>query len=74
MARIIYQDQAHLVPDGELDGHVLSRELKVPPGHDLVLVRREGNVLVSPGRRVRPVDGDYFIDAPKFEYGAPLAD
>ena len=72
MARVIYENQALVVPDGELDGEGLKRELKVPPGHDLVLVRPEGNVLVSHGSKVRPVDGDYFLDAPVFEYGARL--
>jgi hypothetical protein len=70
MARIVYQDQAYVVPDAEVDSAELLKELKVPPEHDLVLVRPEGNVLVSRHRKVRPVDGDYFIDAPTFEYGS----
>jgi hypothetical protein len=69
MARVVYQDQAYVVSDGEIDGDKLSRELNVPPGHDLVLVRPEGNRLVSRNRKVHPVDGDYFLDAPTFEYG-----
>jgi hypothetical protein len=73
MARIVYQDQAYAVPDGEMDGDELTRELKVPPDHDLILVRPEGNLLVSHHRKVRPVDGDYFMDAPTFEYGATPA-
>jgi hypothetical protein len=70
MTRIIYQDQAYVVPDGETDGDELLRELEVPAGHDLVLVRPEGNLLVSRHRKVHPVDGDHFIDAPTFEYGS----
>lgn len=73
MARIVYHDQAHVVSDGEMDGDELARELKVPPDHDLILVRPEGNLLVSRHRKVRSVDGDYFVDAPTFEYGAALA-
>lgn len=73
MARIVYQDRVYVVPDGEMDGDELSRELKVPPGHDLILVRPEGNLLVNHHRKVRPVDGDYFVDAPTFQYGAILA-
>jgi hypothetical protein len=70
MARIVYQDRAYVVPDGEMDGDELLKELEVPPAHDLVLVRPEGNLLVNRHRKVRPVDGDYFVDAPTFEYGA----
>ena len=72
MARVVYENQALVVPDDEIDGDRLKRELKVPQGHDLVLVRREGNVLVSHRSKVRPVDGDYFLDAPIFEYGTGL--
>ncbi len=70
MARIRYQDQVYVLPDGEMDGDSLSEELSVPAGHDLILVRPEGNLLVSRSRKVRPVDDDYFVDAPTFEYGA----
>ncbi len=70
MARIVYQDQVYVMPDGEMDGDELLRELKVPPDHDLVLVRPEGNLLVSRHRKVHPVDDDYFVDAPTFEYGS----
>ncbi len=69
MARIVYQDQPCIVPDGETDGDQLSKDLNVPPGHDLVLVRSEGNLLISRNRKVHPMDGDYFMDAPTFEYG-----
>jgi hypothetical protein len=69
MARIVYQDQAYLLPDGEMDSDVLFKKLEVPAQHDLVLVRPEGNVLVSHHRKVRAADGDYFVDAPLFEYG-----
>lgn len=72
MARVIYQDQVFVVPDGEVEGEELLKEFKVPSNHDLVLIRPEGNLLVSQRRRVRPVDGDYFLDAPTFEYGVAL--
>lgn len=71
MARIIYQDQEHAVPDGDLRGEQLLEALNVPPGHNLVVVRHDGNRLVHRHEKVRPVDGDYFLDAPIFEYGAP---
>jgi hypothetical protein len=70
MARVIYQDKVHILSDGEMEGKDLHNVLQVPPQHDLVLIRPEGNVLVSGRRKVRPVDGDYFVDAPTFEYGS----
>ena len=70
MARIVYQDQAYRIPDREVEGAELMEEFQVPPDHDLVLMRPEGNVLVNRHRKVRPVDGDYFVDAPTFEYGS----
>lgn len=70
MARIVYQDQDHVVPDGEVRGEELLKKLKVPYGHNLVVVRPDGNRLVQRHDKVRPVDGDYFLDAPTFEYGA----
>jgi hypothetical protein len=72
MTRIIYQDQDYSVPDGEMDGDALLKQLEVPPQHALVLVRPEGNLLVSSHRKVRPVDSDYFVDVPTFEYGSML--
>jgi hypothetical protein len=73
MARIIYQDELYTLPDSELDGNRLARELQVPPDHDLILVRPEGNLLVHRRQKVRPLDGDYSIDAPTFEYGCIAA-
>jgi hypothetical protein len=70
MARIIYQEQDHVVPDGEMQGGELIEALKVPSGHNLVVIRPDGNRLVHRHDKVRPVDGDYFLDAPTFEYGA----
>jgi hypothetical protein len=72
MARIVYQNQARIVSDGELDGDQLLDELQVPPEHDLVLMRPEGNLLVDRQRKVHLKDGDYFVDAPVFEYGSGL--
>jgi len=74
MARIFYQDKVLTVPDVEISGAELCKQLQVPEGHDLVLVRPEGNVLVSHRRKVRPVDADYFVDAPTFEYGSRQAE
>jgi hypothetical protein len=73
MARIIYQEQDHVVPDGEMQGGELIEALKVPSGHNLVVIRPDGNRLVHRHDKVRPVDGDYFLDAPTFEYGKPAA-
>jgi hypothetical protein len=71
MARIRYQEQAYFVPDGEMQGGELLEALKVPSGHNLVVVRPDGNWLVHRHDKVRPADGDYFMDAPTFEYGTP---
>ena len=71
MARIVYQEQAYFVPDGEMPGEELIEALKVPSGHSLVVIRPDGNRLVHRHDKVRPVDGDYFLDAPTFEYGTP---
>jgi hypothetical protein len=71
MARIVYQEQEQVVPDGEVRGEELIEALKVPSGHNLVVIRPDGNRLVHRHDKVRPVDGDYFLDAPTFEYGAP---
>jgi hypothetical protein len=71
MARIIYQEQDYIVPDGEIQGGELIEALKVPPGHNLVVIQPDGNRVVHRHDKVRPVDGDYFLDAPTFEYGAP---
>jgi hypothetical protein len=70
MARIWYQDRQVDVPDREMRGQQLVQELRVSPDHDLVVVRPNGNFLVQRDRIVRPVDGDHFVDAPTFEYGA----
>ncbi len=70
MARIVYQDQTYTLPDGSIEGDELLRELRVPEDHDLVLMRPEGNLLVSRHQRLYPVDGDQFVDAPVFKYGA----
>lgn len=70
MARIIYQEQERIVPDGEVKGEQLLKALQVPTGHNLVVMRQEGNQLVHPLAKIRPIDGDYFLDAPMFEYGA----
>jgi hypothetical protein len=71
MARIIYQEQEHVVPDGEMQGEELLKALRVPSGHNLVVIRQDGNRLVHRHDKVLPVDDDYFLDAPMFEYGAP---
>ena len=73
MARIVYQEMEQVVPDGEVRGEELIEALKVPSGHNLVVIRPDGNRLVHRHDKVRPVDGDYFLDAPTFEYGAPKA-
>jgi hypothetical protein len=73
MARIVYQDQVCVVPDAEMRGENLRETLGVPSGHNLVVVRPEGNQLVHRHDKVRPIDGDYFLDAPTFEYGARSA-
>lgn len=70
MARIIYQDQTYRLPDGSIEGDELLKELNVPADHDLILMRPEGNLLVDRHRRVHPVDGDHFVDAPVFKYGS----
>ena len=70
MARIVYQDQAYTLPDALMEGEELRKTLQVPEDHDLVLVRPQGNRLVSHHHQVRPVDGDYFMDAPIFKYGS----
>ncbi|MEJ2735579.1 MAG: hypothetical protein P8189_18775 [Anaerolineae bacterium] len=70
MARIEYQKRQVDVPDREMRGQQLFQELGVSPDRDLVVVRPNGNFLVQRDRKVRPVDGDYFVDAPTFEYGA----
>ncbi len=70
MARIVYQGRQVDVPDREMGGQQLFQELRVSPDHDLVVVRPSGNFLVQRDRFVRPVDGDHFVDAPTFEYGA----
>lgn len=70
MARIVYQDQTFTLPDAPLGGEELRKTLQVPEDHDLVLVRGQDNRLVSRGHQVRPVDGDYFMDAPVFKYGS----
>jgi hypothetical protein len=70
MARITYLNRQVDVPDREMRGQQLLQELRVSGDHDLVMVRPEGNILVQRDRTVRPVDGDYFVDAPTFEYGA----
>jgi hypothetical protein len=69
MARIVYQDREHDVPDGEMQGEELHTALQVPEGHNLVVIRQDGNKLVHRRDKVRPADGDYFLDAPMFEYG-----
>lgn len=69
MARIVYHEQEHVVPDGEVRGDTLLEALKVPAGHNLVVIRQDGNRLVHRHDKVRPIDGDYFLDAPMFEYG-----
>ena len=69
MTRIIYQDKAFVVPDVEIDGDELRKKLEVPTGHDLVMVRPEGNFLLNRRRKVLPMENDYFVDAPTFEYG-----
>jgi hypothetical protein len=69
MARIVYQGQDIILPDSEMDGEQLFRELQVPPERDLIVVRAEGNLLLNRRRKLRPVEGDYFVDAPIFEYG-----
>ena len=70
MARIIYQEQEHVVPDVEVRGDRLFETLQVPPGHSLVRVQPDCNQLVHRQAKVQPRDGDYFLDAPFFEYGA----
>ena len=69
MARIVYQEQEHVIPDGSTRGEQLMQALKVPPNHDLVRVQETGNELIHRYDWVRPVDGDYFVDAPRFVYG-----
>ena len=69
MARIVYQDETYRLPDGAIEGGALLKELNVPPDHDLILMRPEGNLLVDRHRRLHPVDGDQFVDAPVFKYG-----
>jgi len=73
MARIVYQDQVHIMPDGEMRGEKLRQALGVPPDHNIVVIRPEGNRLVNRHDKVRLIDGDYFLDAPTFEYGAHSA-
>lgn len=70
MARIVYQDRTYTLPDGSVEGEELLQALQVPIDHDLVLVRPEGNLLVGRHQQVYPVDGDHFVDAPVFKYGA----
>lgn len=70
MARIVYQDRQVDMPDREMLGQQLFQKLGVSQDHDLVVVRPTGNFLVQRDRMVRPVDGDHFVDAPTFEYGA----
>lgn len=69
MAIIVYQGEEHAIPDGEMHGEELLRELDVPKDHNLIVLRPEGNQLVPRRGKVRPVDGDHFLDAPTFEYG-----
>jgi hypothetical protein len=70
MARIVYQGQELTLPDAELQGEELLDALDVPPGRDLVVVRPGGNYLVNRRAKVHPREGDRFLDAPMFEYGA----
>ena len=70
MARIVYQEQERIVPDSEMRGEQLLEALQVPSGHNLVAIGRDGNRLVHRNDKVRPMDGDSFLDAPMFEYGA----
>ena len=70
MARIKYQGRQVEMPECEISGQQLFEELRVSPDHDLVVVRPNGNFLVQRDRSVRPADGDHFVDAPTFEYGA----
>ena len=72
MARIVYQDREQILPDGEVRGEELMKALEVSPGHNLVVVRPDGNRLVHRHDKVRPLDGDYFLDAPTFQYGAAV--
>ncbi len=74
MARIIYQDQVHMTRGAKMYGKELAQQLEVPPQHDLVLVRPEGNLVVGGQRELQLKDGDYFLDAPTFEYGASAPD
>lgn len=73
MARIVFQDQECVVPDREVSGEELMETLKVPPGHSLVAIGRDGNRVVHRDERVRPQDGSYFLDAPTFQYGVVVA-
>jgi hypothetical protein len=72
MARIVYQDKTLTLPDIDMDGRTLVETLAVPTDHDLVLVRPEGNQLIKRSQKLHLQDGDQFVDAPTFEYGAPV--
>ena len=69
MTRIIYRNKNYFISDIEENSRNVYQQLDVTPGHDLVLVRPEGNLLVNRRSQVKLVDNDTFIDAPIFEYG-----
>ena len=69
MARIVFQNREWIVPEGEVDASQLYQELAVPPNRNLVLVRPDRNELLARQGKVRPADGDRFVDAPTFIYG-----
>lgn len=67
--RVMINGREVLIPDEIITGKELKERAGIPANRNLIRQRPEGNFLVPNDQRIQVQEGDYFSDAPTFQYG-----